>query len=244
MACVTCGPSFSQNLYNPFKEAGHWVDGPKVMLNNLVPHIKPHLLDVDSAYFAGGEPLITEQILEILQYWIDNNHTPSITVCSNLTVDLSNKNSPIHLLKKFEHVHFLVSVDGTEEVIKNIRLGVNFNNICNNIKILKDLNFDIQISPTVSILNIHNIPELYNYMSDKFNLKEKNWLINLLQAPQGFSITNLSNKKKKKAEQLMTDLPKSIKDKILNYMYSEEPNQEWYDMAISFQKTLQDIWNR
>tara|TARA_B100001750_G_scaffold247924_1_gene275654 strand:- start:334 stop:1410 length:1077 start_codon:yes stop_codon:yes gene_type:complete len=242
LACVTCGPSFSQNLYTPYKKMGLYVEEPKIQINNLVPHIKPHLLDVESAYFAGGEPLITEQILEILQYWIDNNHTPFITVCSNLTVNLANKNSPIELLKQFKHNHFLVSLDGTNEVNKNIRLGAKFKNICNNIEILKNFNFTVQISPTISTLNVHNIPKLYHYINSKFDFNEKNWLINLVQSPKMFSITTLTTEEKGKIKQIFSNLPKSIQDKVVSYMYSSEPDLKLYKNGIKHQEQVKTFF--
>ena len=243
LACVTCGPSFSQNLYTPFKKIGLYVEEPKVQINNLVSHIKPHLLDVESAYFAGGEPLVIEQILEVLQYWIDNNHSPSITICSNLTIDLNRKSGPMELLKQFKRIHFLVSLDGTKEVVENIRLGVNFKNICNNLKILKDLNFTVQISPTISTLNVGNIPELYHFINNRFDFKEKNWLINLVQDPTMFSITNLAYDHKERVKQLYSDLPSAIQNKVINYMYSAEPNLKLLNKGMHRQAEIKKILN-
>ena len=240
LACVTCGPSFSQNLYTPFKKLGLNVEESKVQINNLIPHIKPHLLNVQSAYFAGGEPLVIEQILEILQYWIDNNHVPSIVVCSNLTIDLTRKSGPIELLKQFKHIHFLVSLDGTDEVNKNIRLRAKFEDICKNIEILKSYNFTIEITPTVSTLNVENIPKLYHYINNRFNFKEKNWLINLVQDPTIFSITNLTHDNKEKVKQLYFNLPSAIRNKVINYMYSAEPNLELYNKGIERQKKIKE----
>ncbi|MBY0451654.1 MAG: twitch domain-containing radical SAM protein, partial [Bdellovibrionaceae bacterium] len=76
--CQTCGPTFSSAWYADQKRLYPlWQGQPMTMVahsEKLWSELEPSLKFVEEAYFAGGEPLITEEVYKIMDYWIEHGH--------------------------------------------------------------------------------------------------------------------------------------------------------------------------
>ena len=74
--CRMCTFEFSSNWYEDIKKLhpSSLIDTPKVLRisENIVEDLKPHLKNLKSIYFAGGEPLIMPEHFELLKFLYEN----------------------------------------------------------------------------------------------------------------------------------------------------------------------------
>ena len=47
---------------------------------NFMEQLWPLMNDVKECYWAGGEPLITTEHWDIMNYWVEQNHSKTINV--------------------------------------------------------------------------------------------------------------------------------------------------------------------
>lgn len=205
MKCRTCGPACSsrwaeefvkmqgksgkQDLKNFFK-----MDSTVVNANDdgtLLDKLKPHLLDVEEVYFAGGESLITNEHYDVLDYWIENNHTNvELTYTTNLlTLRYKNKHA-IEYWEKFPNVQIWASVDGKESVLELLRHGSEWKQIHKNLADIKKYlpHVKLGITPTISIYNVFSFPEFHRELIEEGLIDETGLRLNILTYPQEMNI--------------------------------------------------------
>lgn len=105
------------------------------IVNLVIPYLKNN--NVVKVTLTGGEPLVHENIYEIIKILVDN--AISVTVCSNgslLDMELLNK------LQKFSNVKFNISLDGfsneTHGAFRNSLCSNLFDKVKENIILLRD----------------------------------------------------------------------------------------------------------
>ena len=172
--CRTCGDMFSSTwAAESFKQGYGEINGLMHASNGdpaLLEQFKPHLGNLEMLYFAGGEPLITPEHYEILEYLIDNNSTDVTlrynTNCSRL--DFKDK-SVIDLWNKFKKVEVYGSLDSFGTRAEYMRNGTDWNNILNNLKRVKDNcpSVSISFNCVVGVFNVLTITEFLNHLHDE-----------------------------------------------------------------------------
>ena len=129
--------------------------------------------DVEHIYFAGGEPLINSTHWKVLDRIKDPSKV-SLQYNSNL---VSVKNIEKYW-PKFKRVSVSASMDAVGKLGEYLRYGTDFEKWENNLNIVSKY-ADIDISPTISILNIFHLKELeawskfpifYNVLTDPQHL--------------------------------------------------------------------------
>jgi hypothetical protein len=167
MKCRTCGPACSSRWAEEFsqkfgKEHLKVFNMEKIVTSNnendeLLKKLRPHLLDVEEVYFAGGEAMITSEHYDILDYWLENNHTNvELTYTTNfLTLRYKDKNA-LNYWNKFKDVRVWASLDGMGEVLEIMRHGAIWKDIHENILRVKKETPHVKfgITPTISIWNV------------------------------------------------------------------------------------------
>jgi len=212
MKCRSCGPSCSSLWSQEFLEQrGKEVfeeyfpkSNGKIVINNnddmtLMAKLKPYLDDVTEVYFAGGEIIITQEHYECLDYWIENGLTDQVelTYTTNFSTLKYKKNiNLIEYWKKFPQLKIWASLDAHGDVAECIRSGTDWEKVVRNIREVKEQvpHASFQITPTISIWNIFDFPDFWDYMVDndfidvdfsapRFNLATNPWYANVMILP-------------------------------------------------------------
>lgn len=129
-----------------------------------------YLDNVQEIYFAGGEPLIMEEHYQILAE-LEKRELYNVELRYN--TNFSNLNfkdkSILEIWKKFKKVHVSASIDAAEELGEEIREGFNWQQFIENRKQMLSICPEIyfEIAPTISSLNINNLPKLHQTLVNK-----------------------------------------------------------------------------
>jgi MoaA/NifB/PqqE/SkfB family radical SAM enzyme len=168
--CRTCNADFSSQWeQEDIKE--NIIQDRRISKNNsngLIQDILKHVPYFGHVYFAGGEPLITEEHYIVLEEMIRQNKT-DVTIRYNTNIsNLKFKNKDLlSLWKNFEKVEISASIDHYGKRAEYIRHGTKWEEIENNFKLLKSTpNLQLQINTVVSVFNILTLNEFYEYLHD------------------------------------------------------------------------------
>jgi organic radical activating enzyme len=196
----------------------------------IVPYITHN---VDHIYFAGGEPLVTEEHYRVLDKLIDIKHTNlRLRYNTNLS-KLTYKNvNVIDYWNQFGNVLVGASIDASDAVAEYVRHGTVWTDIVENICSIKKYapNVDLTITSTVSFLTIENLINLQNkWINEKiFDVADLN--LNVLITPNYLSPAALPMHHKKRLRTIIlnhidtlgkTSLTKQWQD-VLTYMMNND----------------------
>ncbi len=193
--CRTCWHGASSKWFHDAKVLGTNI-AEQAIINNVadfdsfIEKFGEALSHAEEFYFAGGEPLVTEQHYLLLEWLIENNATQARlrynTNFSKLT--FKNKNV-LDLWSSFPAVEVMASVDATKELGEYIRKEFDWNLFLENReRIRKHTNITFKLSPTVSILNIEHLPELYREALALKLIEKEDWYLNILEFPGYYNI--------------------------------------------------------
>jgi len=204
--CRTCGPELSSAWYEDHSKLyGQPPENPKMMniANNekFWNDLQPLLLTVEEACWAGGEPIITEEHYKILDFWIENKMKD---VRLRYTTNFSNlyfkKKSILDYWNSFNDVRIAASLDAMGDRGELIRAGMEWDVIEENrkqmIKECPDVYFEI--TPTVSIMNVHHLPDFHREWVDRGLLEPNNIRVNILTYPDYYRIQIIPKEERKK----------------------------------------------
>lgn len=250
MKCRSCGPGCSSLWAQEFvDERGvavyeEYFKTKKVVINSaeemgFMNKLKPYLKDVLEVYFAGGEIIITPEHYECLDYWIENDLTDQVelTYTTNLSSLKYKDKDLIGYWKKFPQLKIWASLDAAGDVAEAIRKGTDWKRIVKNINSLKEQvpHAQFQITPTISIWNIFDFPEFFDYMisegfiddktsSPRFNLATNPWYANIMILPVHVKekLINMYRPYVTKYENVNTDIHNGFKMIMYNLKVGEE----------------------
>lgn len=169
--CRTCGPEFSTQWEQENLKSG--VFYAKVIPKNDNPKFLQDVVDqidnMEIAYFAGGEPLITEEHYILLEEMLKRGRTD---IKLRYNTNLSNfkyKNKDIlSLWSKFDNpIDIYASIDHYGERAEYIRHGTDWKVVEENFLKAKKTDFiQIQINTVLSVFNYLTIFDFYKYLID------------------------------------------------------------------------------
>jgi len=257
MKCRSCGPGCSSQWAEEYVKKKWGMEqlekffGMKTIVVNsnedqkFMTKLKPYLKDVTEVYFAGGEVIITPEHYECLDYWIENKLTDQVelTYTTNFSVLKYKNRDLIKLWKKFPNLKIWASLDAKENHAEIIRKGTDWKKIIKNIKKLKEEvpHANFQITPTISIWNVHRFPDFFDslvadelldfnnprwYSNARFNLLTYPWYANIMILPAHIKekLTLRYNKSIEKYS-FNKDLVNAFKMVVYN-LNSGSPNKE------------------
>jgi MoaA/NifB/PqqE/SkfB family radical SAM enzyme len=208
--CRTCGTEFSsqwamedKKTYNPDGPIIIHVDDQK---GNVLEEVLDQVDYIDLAYFAGGEPLITQEHYVILEELIRKGRTDTVLRYNTNASTLNYKQYDIiELWKHFKKVEVSCSIDHYGERAELIRHGTNWEKIKHNLVVFRGLEFvDFQINTVLSVFNYMTLVDLYDYMIENQIIDpDKDWYHSLYQAvhPRHYSARALPAEMKKIARE-------------------------------------------
>ena len=208
MKCRSCSPEFSTQWHKDHIEM--YGDSGWPMYKGLPKHfwtdILPRITEVEYAYFAGGEPLITEEHYKMLDTWLEaGNNTLKIDYTTNFSkMNLGNKHA-FDYWNKFENVNVGASLDASWERGEYMRTGTIWKDTVQNrrdmMRECPDTHFFI--APTISLYNVLHLPDFH-----------REWVEEGLALPDAISLSNtLFEHSWMRAQNLPDDMKREVRRK-------------------------------
>lgn len=209
--------------------------------------------DLELAYFAGGEPLVSEHHYTILEQLIRKNKDIPLIYSTNASILKFKDKDLLDLWKNFSKIDLRVSMDHYGEKAEYIRHGTVWENVKKNILTVKQLdNVNLSLLTVVNLYNYLDLPNIHKYILDNQLLKiTNNWLLFKMNYPEHLTSQALPEHIKNQAKETLTsyvnglDINYShIKNQILStikYTESEHTYSLHKEQLISEIKHLDNI---
>lgn len=202
--CRTCGSEFSSQ-WGAEMRANHDPKHPIVIhaddgKGDLLKEVLAQVENIDLAYFAGGEPLITDEHYTILEEMIRAGRTDiTLRYNTNASNIKYKKHDILELWKHFKRVELSCSVDHYGERAEWLRKGTDWGVVESNLLQFRELDYvTFQINTVFSIFNYTTIGEFYEYLKSKNIVRGDDWYHSLYLAvhPSYYSAKSLPNELK------------------------------------------------
>ena len=241
LKCIICTSQYSSS----------WIEDEIALGRRTDLQIRPtkhnkllwdlNLENLQFIYFNGGEPLLTNDHINLLEKIdpVKAKHT-DIVYSTNATIFPSEK--LLDLWKKFENVKLQFSIDATSKAIEYIRFPSSWSLITDNIKKLQQLGIDnlsFSLAPNIGLHNLFYLEDLLDWGLQS-NLP-------IIPFPTGhtFSISNLPEHLKSNALDVLLNLQLQYQDytdleTFINLVKSiNKPDLNW----ISYLQDLDRLRN-
>lgn len=170
--------------------------------DSLIDKMLPH---IEHIYWAGGEPMLTDEHWVTMNKILDAGYEKNITLLYNTNGSrLTYKDQHIvDIIKHFPQVSFMISVDGSGKRGEYIRKGLDYEVLKENIAYLQEqvpqLKLGVQFSLT--IFNAWHMSDFYFECVNDLGLHPQEFTINFCYGPERYRCSVL---------------PAKIKNKVLN----------------------------
>lgn len=188
-ACVYCGPHNS-TLWE--KEVG-----PKKMMSteakeSLRTFIFDNVEKLKNVYLAGGEPTLMNENIRFLTLLLEKNPDVHLRVNTNL----SNTNTKVaKLIKQFENVHWLASVESTGDHYNYIRYGGKWKDFCDNLDEIRNMkNHKVTFNMLYCILNHKELFRCIDHLKGQ-GFHNNSFVLGPVYGPEYLNILNLPEHK-------------------------------------------------
>lgn len=241
--CRTCGPEYSSQWEMENKKNNFHVKViPKNNRSELLSEVLTHVQHIESAYFAGGEPLITEEHYVMLEEMIRSNRTDiRLSYNTNLSNFKFKDKDLLGLWKNFTNGVFVnASLDHFGERAEYIRHGTDWSIVESNLKLIKSLPYvHSQINTVVSLYNYFTIDEFYNYLISNsfYSSKDMEYTLYNMQGPIEFVSQVLPQSFKEEARVKILKL--KYKMKALGF---EDQNVNSLDSIVTWAEA-DELWD-
>jgi organic radical activating enzyme len=193
--CRTCGSGYSSQWEQEELKS----NSPNITIYSkndnsaLLNEVLSQVPNIRIAYFAGGEPLITEEHYVILEKMIRSGVAKHVQLRYNTNAsNLRYKDRD--LLSMWKHfskgVNIDASIDHYGERAEYIRHGTIWSTVEENIKQLRALPYvSFRMNTVLSVFNLLTINDFYEYLikNDLYNAKDKGYLIYNMVSPEFLS---------------------------------------------------------
>jgi organic radical activating enzyme len=219
--CRTCGAGFSsqweqEDLKNKVVYAYVY---PKNDNPDFLEDVKKQIPNLKSAYFAGGEPLITEEHYILLEEMIKSGKSEHVHLRYNTNMsNLKFKDKDLlSLWKEFKKgIMIYASVDHYGERAEYIRHGTDWGVVESNIIKARSLPYiKLQMNTVLSAFNFLTIGDFYSYLIRKKLYTPKDWPFMLynMSVPEHFTCHILPEEYKMKGKASLESAIKLMQDK-------------------------------
>lgn len=162
---------------------------------NLLKEVLNQVPNADMIYFAGGEPLITEEHYSILEELIRMRRTdiPLRYNTNGSTISFKDKDL-LKLWNKFWHIELSVSIDHYGEKAEYIRYGTDWGKVESNLALFrKQSQISVSLATVLSVYNYNTLTDFYDYMLNKnlMTVHDLKTYLTLTTNPTHFAATAL-----------------------------------------------------
>ena len=278
MKCRSCGPELSSlhaqehgELYGKHEIANILNNNGSTVVNiaktnNYWENLQQYLPDVEEVYWAGGEPLITNEHYKILDSWIESGKTD---VRLRYTTNFSNmryKSKSIYSYwEQFDDVQVSASLDANGNRAEFMRHGTDWKQIeQNRVEMLERVpHVHFEITPTISLYNVWNFPDFHMDWVERGLVDIDKCRLNVLTGPDFMRIDYIPEKYKRELRAKYIDYKKWAYEKcdsddmvrevlghidsVLQFMNMGKYNQEKLNQFFQKNHTLdlhrkEDFW--
>ena len=193
--CRTCGSGYSSQWEQEELKSNspNITIYPKNDNSTLLTEVLSQVPNIRIAYFAGGEPLITEEHYVILEEMIKTGVAKNVQLRYNTNAsNLRYKDRD--LLSMWKHFSKGVSIDASidhyGERAEYIRHGTVWSTVEENIKQLRTLPYvKMRINTVLSVFNLLTIHDFYEYLlkNELYNSKDNSYLLYNMVSPEYLS---------------------------------------------------------
>ena len=235
LECRMCGPASSSrwlkdwNAVKPIDEQisnalrQEYENFTWIEKDYLLTEFKEKLKYVERLHFAGGEPLITPQMAQMLKFCVDMDVAKNIIVTYNTNL---TKLPPaiLELWKEFKGIRLLCSIDGYDKTNDYIRYPSQWSTIDKHLSFLDEHFHDYKIQEiilacTVQIYNVLQLEELYDYLKKFKNVVPALNLTNLF-TPFYLKTSVLPASAKQLAQERLTRVKANLEKNVsADYLY-------------------------
>lgn len=191
LKCRSCGPQFSSSWFEDHKithgDPGH----PKILkvredMVSFMDELEPLLATVERVYWAGGEPLITDEHYKILDKWIAmGKRDVKMDYTTNFTQMRYKRKTAFEYWNAFDNVRVAASLDANHARGEYLRKNMDWNVVVQNRRDMIEQcpHVYFEITPTVSVYNVLNLPDFHKEWIEQGLLDPQNMRINILLDP-------------------------------------------------------------
>jgi len=205
LACISCHPDTSslwaKELNIPIQEVKHNIDYNTILQSKKL-------------YMAGGEPLIIDEYLKIINLIADKNPDIELVINTNLT---SIDDATIGSIKKIKKASLIISVDSFGAVNEYHRYPLKWDKFTRNLDAIADSKIPVSFNTVidaVSIFGFDNLHLLEHY--------PHHWNLCILTTPHALMLKNIPVHLKELARKKLKNLE----------------NTKFYKSDIKFRSTV------
>ena len=250
LKCIMCGGHYSSAWLEDELKLG-WRNAQdtkikKTKNNKLFENID--VSHVKQIYFNGGEPLMTRDHINVLNYILKNHHNPSnikILYSTNATFRFTEE--MINIWKNFYEVAFNISIDAIGECFEYTRYGANWLEVEQNLLSYQNSGLDNIVLRIGASIGIHNI--LYAGELIQWGL-DNNYKVYMNQNVWGpLSTLNFPKQHFNTLYSYVTSLPESdvkwaIATLIDSIMKNNETSTSWIDRLNKLDAIRGNNWRK
>jgi sulfatase maturation enzyme AslB (radical SAM superfamily) len=247
MKCRSCFSGYSSQWEMEDQKYPH-PNNPETMIPDYEPSemlesIIAQIPNIDRAYFAGGEPLITEEHYVILKEFIRQKKTDTlITYNTNISKLHFRNEDLVELWQQFDqHVMVFASLDHYGERAEIIRSGTKWKQVEENYRRLHELwrqgKIFLAITTTITSLNYASLWEFIEYMYEN-DLVPQDWQVNFALYPSHQCAWTIPNHIKQEAGEKLRETIDLIRLRTGN----NHELQAFYDLVDTVNN--QDHWEQ
>ncbi len=210
--CRTCWHGASSKWFDDAKQLNTTASHQAIIknINDFKTFINVngyHLLNAKEIYFAGGEPLVTEEHYLLLDFLIKHQITNiKLRYNTNFSVLKFKTYDVIKYWQQFQQVEVLASLDEIGQKGEYIRKGLNWDLFLKNRKTINILpHIQFKIAPTVSVFNVKTLPQFYIKCLQLNLINPTDFYINILDRPFHYNCKILSSKDKQSVNLIYND---------------------------------------
>jgi hypothetical protein len=202
--CRSCGHIFSSNWYDDqvkligdeknvdyFKKNSKRIEYAGRTQLDIWEQLEPHLDYVEHIYFAGGEPLIMEEHYKILNALLKKGmNKVRLIYNTNFSELRYKKQNVLELWNEFSNVCVGASLDAMGPLAELMRKGTDWEQTERNREEMLRIcpQVDFYISPTLSVMNVWQLPSFHRDWVQKGFIKPQDLNVNILQDAPFFRI--------------------------------------------------------
>ncbi len=258
--CRTCWHGASSKWFDDAKQLKTTTSHQAIIKNindfNHFINVNGHLLlNAKEIYFAGGEPLVTEEHYLLLNYLIKHKATNiKLRYNTNFSVLKFKSYDVLKYWKRFQSVEVLASIDETNELGEYIRKGLDWEVFIKNRNAIRGLtNVVFKIAPTISVFNVKTLPNFYLKCLQLNLINPPDFYINILDRPFHYNCKILSQKSKQIINKIYTDfyewcqqnnIPTSIVNQfkeVQMFMNKDDLHSKYYQKFVKETQKLDKI---
>jgi MoaA/NifB/PqqE/SkfB family radical SAM enzyme len=174
LACISCNPENSSLWAREL----NIVTAEQQLDTNL-----DEWINAKKIYLAGGEPLVIDKFIQLIQKVSELSVQPELVINTNLT-NVTDQLKQI--LSKIKNLTLVISVDAHGKVNEYHRWPLKWSKFLQNLQSMKDLDCTIQFNTVVdavTVLNIHDLVMLEEFADQ--------WNLTVLNSPEALLVNNL-----------------------------------------------------